>query len=370
MAGELVYFGHLFHFPPYAYPIVWTVPALTVMVTAAMLGVYRLHRLSVPRSAAAVAIAYVLVSASVFFAKDFAFSRAVVLISGVLSAVLIPGWRLAVRMLGRGRTHAGRGSLFGRRTVIVGTGPSAQEVVRRLRARVDQGYDLLGFIDVGQMHVGEKIAGLEVIGSLENVGKVVAERRVGEVIFSTDGLSYTDILSVIARTEARGVNFRLVPNSLEAIIGKTRIDELETLPLVEIEYNIHRPGNVFAKRALDLALALPLLPAAWLPVKLAGVSSRGRFANAARLLPRVVAGDLSFVGRPLHGPGSAPAGDGHGAAPASYLGPPGLTGLVQINMRDDLEKEEIERYLVYYAKNQSLMLDLEILAKSLLTTSR
>jgi len=39
-------------------------------------------------------------------------------------------------------------------------------------------------------------------------------------------------------------------------------------------------------------------------------------------------------------------------------------------MRDDLEKEEIERYLVYYAKNQSLVLDLEILAKSLLSTQR
>jgi undecaprenyl phosphate N,N'-diacetylbacillosamine 1-phosphate transferase len=47
-----------------------------------------------------------------------------------------------------------------------------------------------------------------------------------------------------------------------------------------------------------------------------------------------------------------------------YLGKPGMTGLVQINNHDALSPEEIERYNVYYAKNQSFMLDLEILLKS------
>ncbi len=40
-------------------------------------------------------------------------------------------------------------------------------------------------------------------------------------------------------------------------------------------------------------------------------------------------------------------------------------GLIQINMRDDMEYEEMERYGLYYAKNQSLVLDAEIILKSL-----
>jgi GT2 family glycosyltransferase len=365
MAGELIYFGHLFHFPRYAYPIVWTIPALTVIAVGTALGLYTRFRWSAARALSAVAAAYVLISATVFFAKDFAFSRAVVLISGMLGAILIPGWRSVARMLGRDRGQGSRGSLFGRRTVIVGTGPSAQEVLRRLRARVDHGYDLVGFVDVGRRRVGDRVGGLEVIGSLENIGRVVSEHRVGEVIFSTEGLSYADILSAIARTGARGVNFRLVPNSLEAIIGKTRIDDLDTLPLVDIDYNIHRPGHIVAKRAFDILLAALLLPLVWLPVRLFLASSTGRVAAAARLLPGVLAGELSFVGRPLRGPGSAQERPAPEGPDRSTLGPPGLTGLVQVNLRDDLEKDEIERYLVYYAKNQSLMLDLEILAKSL-----
>jgi lipopolysaccharide/colanic/teichoic acid biosynthesis glycosyltransferase len=49
----------------------------------------------------------------------------------------------------------------------------------------------------------------------------------------------------------------------------------------------------------------------------------------------------------------------------SYLGPKGLTGLVQINTREDLDAEEIERYKLYYAKNHSIGLDVEIILKSL-----
>jgi lipopolysaccharide/colanic/teichoic acid biosynthesis glycosyltransferase len=73
---------------------------------------------------------------------------------------------------------------------------------------------------------------------------------------------------------------------------------------------------------------------------------------------------MSLVGRPLSDPNEI---SDH---TDSFLGPRGLTGLVQINHRDDLDTEEAERYTLYYAKNQSLMLDVEIMLKSLLLLVR
>lgn len=368
MATELVYFGELLHFPDYAYPLVWTVPGLIVTGALYLGGCYTENRYSISRSALAVLSGYVIISAIVFFAKDFAFSRAVVIISGLLTMILIPGWRLLVSGLGAGSHGRARRSLFGRRTVIVGTGNSAQEVLRKLRARVDDGYDVLGFIDMNRRNIGEKIAGLEIIGSIDNVGKVIADRKVSEVIFSTDGIAYADILSVIGRSNSRNVNFRLVPNSLEAIIGKTRIDQLDDLPLIEIEYNIRKPVNRFAKRAFDITVSAILLVTVYPFVRIfrGGVLARGSVAQAVLLLPAVLSGRLSIVGRPAmerERRVDAEAGE-------SYLGPCGLTGLVQINRREDVTDEETERYNLYYAKNQSLMLDLEILLKTLLLILR
>jgi GT2 family glycosyltransferase len=356
-AAEMLYWGGLFRFPSYAYPLVWVVPTALILILSASAGLYTRARYSVNRSFTAVISAYVIVSATVFFVKDFAFSRAVVIIAGILSLVLLPGWRLAVRLLGKG---GARKTVFGRRTIIVGTGASAQQVLRKLRARVDDGYDVLGFIDTSLRRVGEKVAGVEIIGSIDNVGKVIDEHRVGEVIFSTDGLSYENILSVIARSRNRSINFRLVPGSLESIIGKTSIDELDTLPLVDIEYNIHRPANRLAKRLMDVAVASILLVTVYPVVRFLGRNGAGR-DSAILLIPDVLLGRLSLVGLPA---GDAKGAERHAGNPG-YLGPEGLTGLLQVHAREDLEPEERERYRLYYAKNQSLMLDMQIIARSL-----
>lgn len=365
--SEYLYFGQILRFPRYAYPIVWAVPSAVVVASMYFSGVYTTRRHSVPRTLFAVVISYTIISATVFFFKDFAFSRAVVLISGLINLILLPGWRLGFERI-TGRRSSSRKSLFGRPTVIVGTGPSAQEVLKKLRARVDDGYDVVGFIDIHRRNIGEKIAGVEIIGSIDNVGKVIAERKVIEVIFSTDGLAYTDILSVIARSNNRSVNFRLVPNSLESIIGKTQIDDLDTIPFVEIEYNIHKPGNRFAKRTFDILVSLLGLVFMYPIVRMfSSAQHSGVFTRNVLLLPQVFFGRISVVGRPLSDPDAL---NDVSISVQSYLGPKGLTGLVQINQRADLESEEIERYKLYYAKNQSMMLDVEIVMKSLLQRKR
>jgi O-antigen biosynthesis protein len=369
IAAELLYFGYLFRFPSYAYPIMWVIPAATVLLVGSFLGVYAIHRGSLRRSAAAVVISYILIAATVFFVKEFAFSRVVAAISGGLALVLLPGWRAILRLVGgRAGSAAQHHGIFGGRTLIVGTGAAAQEVLRRLRVRVADGYDVHGFIDTSSAHIGERIGGVEIVGSLENVGKVIDQMRITDVIFSTDELPYTAILTVIARSNNRSVNFRLVPTSLESIIGKTRIDDLDTLPLVEIDYNIHRLRNRMAKRSFDVVMSALVLvtvyPMVWVLRILRLLPERGRAAVVLEKLPHVFWGEMSLVGRSADTTDVPP----HGGEPpyqhrGAYLGPEGITGFVQLHASEGLSREERERYELYYAKNQSLLLDVEILLK-------
>jgi hypothetical protein len=361
--GELLYFGELHRFPPRAYPAIWLVPAGLVVTMLAGLGLYTVKRDAVVRATGGVILGFVIVAALVFFLKEYAFSRAVVVLAGSIAFLLVPGWRILARTLGRGaRSVFSPYGLFGRRTVIVGTGPGGQEVARKLLSSAGHGYTIVGYIDRNRARIGERVGGIEILGSLETAGKVLEEHRVGEVIFSTDGISYTDILTVIARTRSRGVNFRLVPGSLEAIIGKTRVDPLETIPLVEIEYNVHRPGHRFGKRMFDVlcALALLALLGPWLLLRRTFRHSEPPqgWGRIALFLPRILRGELSFVGQPLDLPGPA-------AMPTPW-GPRGLTGLVQLQ-RQTNQSADGEQMMLYYAKNQSLLLDLEILLKTVLS---
>ncbi|MEE9186734.1 MAG: glycosyltransferase [Bacteroidota bacterium] len=367
LLGEFLWFGEVFRFPEYAYPIVFIVPAAIILPTLYFSGVYTYRKNSLSMTALSVVIGYLILSSLTFFLKDYAFSRMVVVISGALTFLTLAGWRLTLRYLGRSQQFGHR-TLLGRRTLIVGTGTSGVELLRKLRARVVDGYDVVGFIDLNRQRLGEKVSGVQILGSVDNIGKIIRDNKVSEVIFSTDTLPYRDILSVIGRSRERAVNYRLLPTSLEVIIGKTKIDQLGDIPLVDIEYNIDKPLNRFTKRAFDLIVSVFLLIFGYSFVFLRKVlSQRGLSKSSRKILqvPRVLVGEWTVVGRPEYDPGPSRNGPTN-----LYLGKVGLTGLVQINFHDDLTNEEIEKYNLFYAKNQSLVLDFEILVKSILLLVR
>ncbi|MEX2089384.1 MAG: sugar transferase, partial [Bacteroidota bacterium] len=145
-------------------------------------------------------------------------------------------------------------------------------------------------------------------------------------------------------------------------------DSLDELPLVQINYNIEKTGNRILKRGFDLVLSFLLLisvyPFVYWKKRVRG-KSRSRFIL---MLPSVFSGRYSFVGPPAGGSLSHDASStrGNGGVGSSLnLGRPGLTGLVQLQGNRSLTVDELEQYNLYYAKNQSVALDTEILLKAM-----
>ncbi len=361
--SAILYFRSPMGFIDGANPVVWVAPSLFVVAGLAASGSYLSNRYAASSAAMGVLGGYVMISAAVFFFKSFAYSRAVVAISGVVSLIFIPLWRVALQRIRMRSTRSGqRRTLFGGRTLIVGIGNGARELLRRLRARMDGAYDVVGFVDTTGMHIGEVVDGVEVVAGLENVGKVIDTLRVSDVIFSTEGLSYGEVLSVISRSNNSVVNFRLVPNSLEAIIGKTSVDQLDTIPLVEIEYNLHLPSHRAFKRVADVAVAFLCVVILYVPWRI--VRGWSRPGGVVRLFPQVLSGNRSLIGLPADDDGRLAATLSRRCGGAN-LGPIGLTGLIQVNRHEGMTDEEMERYALFYAKNHSMALDVEIAMKAI-----
>ncbi|MBI2428802.1 MAG: glycosyltransferase [Ignavibacteriales bacterium] len=358
LVGEYVRKSDLFTLPQYAYPWVFIFPALIVSTALLLNGVYAEHKLSISRSFASVFSAFVVIAAIVAFEKDFAFSRMIMLISAGLSLITIPGWRLALRLMGFGE-NSSRATLFGRRTLIVGIEQPGQDVLKKLRARAGGGYSVVGFIDITRKRIGERIANTEILGSIETMGKVIEEYRISDVIFSSNAVSYSSILNIIANNKNRFVNFRLVPNNIEVIIGKASIDQLDDIPFIDIDYNIGKIGNRVIKRVFDIAASLCFLiciaPFVYFTRILFRLQPKG-IVRTTLQMPSVLMGRVSIVGYYTNG-----------AIPQKniYHGKPGITGLIHIQANKNLTQDEIEQFDLYYAKNQSFMLDLEIIVKSL-----
>jgi GT2 family glycosyltransferase/lipopolysaccharide/colanic/teichoic acid biosynthesis glycosyltransferase len=350
--------GTILQYPSYAYPIIFIIPAVIVIAALYAAGVYTRRRMSISRSIVAVMSGYVIISALTAFFKSYAFSRWIVGISGILCLVLIPGWRLILRLKGKAAIH-GRGTLSAKRTLIVGTGRDAQELLKKLRTTVGKGYDIVGFIGNTHKQIGRTIHDIPIVGTLDNVGKMIKEEKISDVIFAPHAFSYKQILSVIGKSREWTVNFHLVPTTMEVMVGKATVDTLDDLPLVQIAYNISKPSHQLAKRAFDVALSGLLLATVYPIFRLSAGAMAEKENGFLSRLPSVLKGTMSFVGPPVRESNLSNQNGG-----PLFLGKPGLSGLVQLQRERRLAEKEIDQYNLYYARNQSILLDIEILFKT------
>ncbi len=387
LVGLLLRFGSLSHWRDFG--VVSAVYSLVWLSSLFFFDLYDRQKFSVSRSAGAVLLGWVGNGALTFFFKQIAFSRAVVLFMGLAALLFLPGWRLTVHLLIRSRKvplfRSLQDSLVRKKTVLVGKGESLHRLIQRLRERFDTGYEVVGVVLPDEN--GSENYQVPVLGTVENLPWILRKEGVSEVIFSADSLNYELILELISRAQGLDVNFKTAATDTEAIIGRSSVDYIGDIPLVDIEYKLGREPNRILKRSFDLLfsilslifLSVPFLYWHFLrgkkieTVEVAAEKS-GRtsvhvlqpfegdfyslkFWQKIPLFWDVLWGRLSFVGAEL-----SPAQTNGGKK--IHL-KPGLTGLAQIYRSRNLSTLEKEKYELFYLKNYSPFFDVEILAKSI-----
>jgi len=338
-------------FPQFSFPIVFTIPALSYILVASVYGVYRRESLSILKTLAASFTSFFIVSSLTFFFKDFAYSRAIVIITYVLLFVMLVLWRVILKL--GFKIGIKRDLYLRRRTLIVGINEAAVKIADTLKLKQTDYHTIAGLISRTPKDIGKKLGEWEVVGSIENIIKVIREKEIDEVIFSPQELSYSQMMSVVSDSQNENTEFKIIGNNLDFLIGKASVSVLDELPLIGIKYNITNPVMKFFKALFDYLLAMFVLflvyPFIYLTAKLS--SRNSDFSQFILKVPSVLSGRMSFVG-PKNPSGYKDL----------YLGKKGLTGLWYI---ENVEKKDEEKLDILYAKNQNIWFDLEILAKSL-----
>jgi len=366
------------------YWVINIISTLIFLSLAFYMDVYPRHRFSVQAIIKTNILTFTLVSTLTFFLKQFAFSRLVVIAAAFFSPICMLYWRILLKRYYKGDRKAWGKDLFSKRTIVVGNRQSAFSLYEKIHDLKDLGYDLLGVVISDQEKNLKLSAGTPILGQLEKLDELLKIYRIKQVIFTTENLSYEEILKTMTTLDHPDVEFKIVPSNLEVMIGKSVIERLDDYPLLDIEYGIGKPFNRFAKRTVDLLLSGVILLATSplaIPVLFINrkklktfeiIGEKGseeeitqihswnfkNYLNRYLLFREVWRGKISLVGAPItQFPSSY--------KPDNFLYKPGLTGLVQINKSKIRIPEDLEKYHLFYLKNQSLLLDIEILFKAL-----
>lgn len=341
-------------FPTFVIPYVYIIPAVLQVMISAISGAYKKNTLSVLKVCISLIYGFFILAALTYFFKQFAFSRAVVLITYILALIGLTTWRIIFKVIFKiGLISDSKKS----RTLIVGTENRAGELSLKLRNNFTSLYHVVGFIGMSGKEIGEMINGYKVLGTIANLKKIIPAKKIDKVIFSTDNLSFNQMFTVVSECQGENVDFMVAGKELDYLVGKSSIAMLDDIPLLKVQYNISALFHRITKKMFDFILSLILIllcvyPFIYLIQKF--TSKTGDFTRFILGVPKVLKGEKSFVG-----PRFLSYHNG------LYVGKPGLTGLWFVESISEEDHEEMKSLDLFYAKNQNIWLDLEIIGRTI-----
>jgi Undecaprenyl-phosphate glucose phosphotransferase len=184
--------------------------------------------------------------------------------------------REGVRELLERRWRAGVGL---KRILIAGAGDLGRMVADRVLQHREFGYQVVGFVDdrAGGDHIGYR--GLPLLGMLSEVGEIAQRERIDHLYVALPLEEHTKLLDLVELTSRECIDVKVVPDVLQFITLRARLEDLDGLPIININDVPLQGFNAWMKRVIDVGLSAAALVVLAIPVAIIAaivkLSSRG-----------------------------------------------------------------------------------------------
>ncbi len=368
-----------------------------------------------------ITIGMMIMMSATFFYREFSFSRGVFILLWGTSIVTVTAGRWIILNIEQW--------LYRRRKelqsiVIVGSNKTAEEIFRLFTSDLSLGYEVLGYYAETAARSGSALERCRYLGPHTNLAGDIGPLRIQTAMIALSHNEQERLIDLLRHTEGMNIEFMMVPDMLELMTSRIRIQEIRGIPFLRLKDVPMSTWNRILKRMFDLLfslialiIALPVMAVIAIIIKvtspgpvfyiqervgLDGVSfplikfrsmrmdaeketgpvrntkhdSRatliGRILRRTSLdeLPQlfnVLIGQMSIVGPRPERPYFVDQFKQH---IPKYLErhrvKTGMTGWAQVNgLRGDVPIEERTKYDIYYVENWSLVLDVKIILKTI-----
>ncbi len=274
------------------FDLVWIWVVLSQPVALYFFGLYetrtKLPRLEIARWASLAVLFQTLALATALFLASQPFPRSVLVLFALLNTALLVLWRVGLQSLIRTPM---------RQVVLVGCGPAALDVARKIREHHVHGLEVRGYLPVpGSRPAGGAVPGGVSLPAVDDshhpddpdgalgqrftsaaeLEALLASGEVDDVILAPEADGWqTALIDELAGSRPRRPTILLLPGPFESLIGTMRYRWINDLPLIEVMRDGDWRAPMPVKRLFDLggaaALAIatsPLFVLAALAVRL------------------------------------------------------------------------------------------------------
>lgn len=110
--------------------------------------------------------------------------------------------------------------------LIVGAGRAGDLIVREIRNNPQFEYTPVGYIDDDKNKLGRHIQGLPILGTTDNIQKIVAAKDIQEILIAIPSARGETIRKIIEKCRATGVAFKILPQIRDLIDGQISLSQI------------------------------------------------------------------------------------------------------------------------------------------------
>jgi exopolysaccharide biosynthesis polyprenyl glycosylphosphotransferase len=194
----------------------------------------------------------------------------------VLNTAATYGSRELVRQLLERRWRAGIGL---KRILIAGSGELGRLVADKIIEHREFGYQIVGFVDdraIGD-HLGYR--GLPLLGTIDEAAEIAAREAIDHLYVALPPEQHLRMIELIESTALEMLDVKVVPDLLQVIALRARLEDLDGVPVININDVPLQGFNSIVKRAIDVVLSAAALLVLAVPLGLIAllvrITSRG-----------------------------------------------------------------------------------------------
>ena len=176
-------------------------------------------------------VIYILISIILHKILGYNYSILFYLVYGIFTAASTIGVRLCYRS-GRRLANPGYIKEEESRVLLVGAGTAGHVVINEIKRNPQMKKKIVGLLDDDINKVGRKIHNIKILGTTDDVGEIVNQHHIDEIIVTMANVSKEEKKSIIEKCQQTKCKLKTLPGMYEIIDGKVDIKKIRD---VEIE---------------------------------------------------------------------------------------------------------------------------------------
>lgn len=314
------------------YTIIWVI---TAYFSGSYDKPYKIHRII-----RGVTFGGIIISALTNFVDLYRYSKAIILLGSVWAIIVMIFSRYLYQILKHKKINFEE--IKDTKIIIIGSYLEANRVLELIK-NLNKKINYLGFIASEKYETNYQ----NYLGNYKNIVEIITIYKPNEVIFCSKNMPTQDIISLMARLDSRSIDFKIVPDESNFVIGSNSKDAQGELYAMDISLNISSKENIRTKRLLDILVSLVFVFS--FPIIMMYTKNKIKFYKK---ISQILLGKNTFVG----------------------FGNPSATGLPRLKSgilspssefeNYALDAKTIEKLDLIYAKNYQPSDDLNIISKN------